>query len=295
MCRIPIKVNYTSALQITAATASYKISGSSAYTTVNVLPDIDGTITLPDIKTSGNYELIIKLTNKDNVTVTQATTFKVGNCSGTPVRKTLTITNLTATASTRYNLSFAFDFTLTKLYFEVSADGSNWSVPSAMGTISPQAIGTTISFKYIRISDVSPSGTVYSNVFNYQGTQIVSMPATQLLSFSKTLQEVLKQGTASIELVKELVYRGYSNSFGLAYKSIRITSLPARGSLTVHGVDFTVPLTYSFDDTLEFWPTGSNGQQTFEPFSTSFVYVVIDTSGNESSPVTMNIRFNLDS
>ena len=225
-------------------------------------------------------------------------------CYPIPVTPVLTILNVVNNGGVQnYDIYFSWNFPLTNVYSEVSSDGINWSTPILLaGTTSPRnrVISLGGSNFYVRLSNVDPNnGTIYSNIYHYVGSgsgSIVTMPSTQQTSISKTLAQVNAQATGSQTIPESIVYNGYQSSSGIAYGDIRITSLPNRGTLTVHGwnvvVPFVCPLSEIQQGNMEFWPTGSNGSQPFSSYTTSFQYVVIDINGNESAPVTMNINFN---
>ncbi|SMP13267.1 hypothetical protein [Chryseobacterium profundimaris] len=81
-CNISFNINYTSSVPITAATASYRIKGSSDPYEVYVITPVPASgslVTLPEILESGEYELLVELTASGAVT-TKADSFKIGDC-----------------------------------------------------------------------------------------------------------------------------------------------------------------------------------------------------------------------
>lgn len=82
-CNISFRINYTSSIPISGATASYKIKGSANQYTkhiINPVPISGGLVTLPGIQASGEYDFIVELT-ANGVTTNQTGSFKVENCS----------------------------------------------------------------------------------------------------------------------------------------------------------------------------------------------------------------------
>lgn len=231
--------------------------------------------------------------NSINQPPTAPTVFEVGTFINT-----ITITSVINVFGQNYNILFNSNFPLTSLYWEASVNGVAWSVPAPLsGITSPQNVTIfTTNIFYLRLSDVSGT-TVYSNVYYYNGNEIVNMPPTQQISFSKTQAEVNNQSTASLVLAQSLVFNGYSNTNGDTYSKIRITSLPSYGNISVQGsqitsVPYLLDLIYISGNAFEFWPIGISGNLPFMSFLTSFNYVVIDTNGNESDNVEMQIQFN---
>jgi hypothetical protein len=83
-CNISFKINYTSSMPVTGATASYRIKGSAdLYTVYPIVPipiSDSSLVTLPDDLASGEYDLMVKLT-ANGVTAQYISSFKIGKCN----------------------------------------------------------------------------------------------------------------------------------------------------------------------------------------------------------------------
>lgn len=95
----------------------------------------------------------------------------------------------------------------------------------------------------------------------------------------------------------DFLLQGYSNSAGYLPQSITLLSLPTNGTLANGGLPWTEgDLPYTFPDLntilggLDFYPTGVTNELTLENYLTSFQFLVTDTNGNSTAPVTVNIR-----
>lgn len=205
----------------------------------------------------------------------------------------IVITSVVNTSGDNYVIFFTTNFTPANIYSEVSTDGTTWSTPFLLsGITSPQnrIISLGGGAMYVRLSEVTGS-TIYSNIFYYNPSEVVTMPSIQPVAFGRKEAQ-----TTALSLDEALVFDGYSNTNSLPYAGIKIISTPSMGTITLQGGDITTT-PYSIDladiafTAFEFWPTGSSGGGPFISYTTSFNYVVYDTNGNESDIVQMQIQF----
>lgn len=213
----------------------------------------------------------------------------------------ITITNVTTSDYVNFSVEFTSNFAMLQLFSQIRF-GANyaWEAPVELaGLSSPQnrVVSLGGSNFQIRLFASYNGEIVYSNIFDYVNlsTSVVTMPSSSLHSFSKTQQEVSNQSTASENLTEALLFNGYSNSESYPYSKIRILTVPATGTLTVSGVDVVAPLEILLADiqagNFQFWPTNSEGSGVYQSYTTVFDYVVIDSTGNESDPVSLTIIF----
>lgn len=213
----------------------------------------------------------------------------------------LVITGVTTSDNVNFSIAFTSNFSMLQLFSQVRFNENyNWSNPFTHASVSsPQNRIVSLgggNFQ-IRLLAYYNGQAVYSNVFTVTNvvTNIVLMPAQNNLSFSKTQLQVLNQSTASQVLNETLIFNGYSNTETRPYTKIRIITLPIVGTLTLSGADVISPQEVTLAEIqsgiLQFWPTGSDGSQSFQSFITSFDYVVIDDNNNESDPVNLQITF----
>lgn len=109
-CNISFNINYTSSTPVTAATALYRIKGSSdPYTVypINPVPSVGSPVTLPAINTLGEYELVVELT-ASGVVNRAMSFFRIGNCSDS-VCKEPTINKVEVQENGQIVMNYAID------------------------------------------------------------------------------------------------------------------------------------------------------------------------------------------
>lgn len=211
------------------------------------------------------------------------------------------LSTITTSDYVNFETTFTTNFPMLQLFSQIRfGDGYAWEAPVELaGLTSPQnrVVSLGGSNFQIRFFSSYNGETVYSNILDYVNlsTSVVTMPSSSLFTFSKTSTEILSETTASENLTETLLFDSYSNSESLPYTKIRVLTVPATGTLTIDGVDVVAPEEILLADIqsgkFKFWPTGSDNSYPYESYLTTFSYVVIDSSGNESDPTTMTIIF----
>jgi len=239
-CNISFNINYTSSVPVTVVTAYYKIKGSAdPYTvhSVNPVPSSGSLVTLPEIQTPGEYELVIELTASGVVT-RKTSFFRIGNCSGSVCKEptinkvdvlddgqivmdyTVDTTNL---ATPEYQIATDIGFK-NIIHFKVDFDYSPQEYVYMDGGNIPE---NTVLYIRARSHCESPSGvSVWSNVIRFQSKRWIAKKAPYAFDDAFCVSGKFKSPTNSNEVGASICW-----TEGPLQKAINLTtSVPQVGS-----------------------------------------------------------------